>query len=49
MTRHELIILYALILSSRPNTDVRSTNEAAVAAADHLIQLLKTQEDYDVS
>jgi len=49
MTRHELIILYALVLASRPNTDVRNTNEAAVAAADHLIELLKQQEEYDVS
>jgi len=49
MTRHELIILYALILASRPNTDVGNTNEAAVVAADHLIKLLKQQEEHDVS
>ena len=43
------MILYALVLASRPNTDVRNTNEAAVAAADHLIKLLKQQEEHDVS
>lgn len=49
MTKHELIIMFALALATRPNTEVKNTNEVAVFAADHLIKLLKEQEDHDVS
>lgn len=48
MTRHELIIMFAIALATRPNTAVQDTNEVAVTAADDLIKRLKQESNENV-
>lgn len=43
MNREELIVMYALVLASRPHTDYKATIDAAFNAADYLLKRL--QED----
>lgn len=48
MSRHELIIAFAIALATRHHTSYDQTNEAAVLAADHLLKLLEQEDGTDV-
>lgn len=45
MTRHELIIAFAIALATRSHTATKDTNQAAVLAADELIEILKKESN----